>query len=181
MSAECFPSSAPCVRSAFWCAAQPLISPSAQDWESRFAALADLVAAYGGSALIAAPPPRDAGEDHQNGLGGPRGAEVSGPRGFLKRWSRGEVTGIHGHPSVLYVHVLSGCLEVEEYERVGATGVRRTRAYRLALGQTCTGAVDNDRADNFVHRIRCIDDGWSLHLYSDAPGRGMRFSDPVDG
>ena len=106
---------------------------------------------------------------------------VEGYRAFLIDWEAGAKTLTHGHPNTMFVMPISARLEAVEYAMVDGRPVpQHTRTY--GPGQSMTGWADNDRHDNFVHRLHCVEPGWSLHIYSDWGGRGPRFDadgDPV--
>jgi hypothetical protein len=160
-------------RTDFWNRAVVLLHQRPPD----FAALDALVAMTdSGRDLIEAANPSDvlAGVEHP--LGGPETEQDPGPRGFLVQWSPGAVTGVHGHPPLMYMAALSGCLSIEHYKRSSATGRAMVAdTTELQAGQAIHAVADNARYDNFIHRIRAHTPTWSLHIYGEDSGLGQRF------
>lgn len=146
-------------------------------WSERFEALEVLVATHrGGLDLVDSPPLVDS--DSPDALCPPLPLHIVGYRAFLKEWTSGEQTPVHGHPSTMFVYPVSARLECIEYSMVdGRPVLEGSRVYGPA--ETMVGAADNDRHDNFVHSLRCVEPGWSLHIYSDSGARGPRFD--LDG
>ena len=167
------------VRAYFWSEARAILD-AAGSWSDRVARLESLVGAHdGGWDLVRAS--ALAGCAAPNAICPPLAESVVGYRAFLIDWAAGAETLTHGHPSVMFVMPISARLEVVEYAMVdGRPAPQRTRTH--GPGQSMTGWADNNRHDNFMHRLRCVAPGWSLHIYSDWGGRGVRFDaagDPV--
>jgi len=162
-------------RLAFWNHAHPLLQGDTP-WSARCEALTRLVDHHQqGHALVDAGSLPDCTDN--NAVAPVLPLQTHGYRAFLKSWEAGEETGIHGHPNTMFVYVISATLESIGYLR---DGERLTEAHTITkgAGQTLTGYADNARNDNFIHTLRCVAPGWSLHIYSDAPERGERF-DPL--
>ena len=159
-------------RERFWNEATRILE-GALPWPDRFAQLEALVAAHAhGWDLVRAPPRSDC--DAPNAICPPLPESVVGYRSFLIQWTAGAETQTHGHPGMMFVVPISARLEAVEYAMVNDRPQRLgTRTY--GPGDAMTGWADNDRHDNFMHRLRCVEPGWSLHIYSDWGGRGPRF------
>lgn len=157
-------------RTRFWEAALEIIEECPPD----FAALDALLAQFNqGWDLIhaAAPPGVLAGVTHP--VGGPPLEHGPGPRCFLIEWVPCPPTQIHAHPPLMYMAVISGSLRVTHFE--GPAPLRAEEPRALCAGQSDHGWADNDRWDNFPHTIAADEPAWSLHLYGDDSGKGMRF------
>ncbi|HCH66555.1 MAG: hypothetical protein CL927_10390 [Deltaproteobacteria bacterium] len=142
-------------------------------WPDRFARLEALVVDHAdGWDLVQAGPRSDC--DAPNAICPPLPESEVGYRSFLIDWAADAETETHGHPSVMFVVPISARLEAVEYTMVGGRPkALHTRTY--GPGESMTGHANNDRHDNFMHRLRCVEPGWSLHIYSDWGGRGPRF------
>jgi hypothetical protein len=164
------------LRERFWEEAKGILEEH-WAWSERFEALEALVAKHrGGLDLVDSPPL--AGSESPDALCAPLPPHIVGYRAFLKEWTSGEQTLIHGHPSTMFVYPVSTRLECIDYSMVeGRPVVEGRRIYGPT--ETMVGAADNDRHDNFVHSLRCVEAGWSLHIYSDSGARGPRFD--LDG
>jgi len=111
-------------------------------------------------------------------VGGPPGEFDRGPRSFLIEWAPGSTTEIHGHPPLMYMGVITGALTIDEFERPESDGPAVLDCTRvIASGQAVHRVATNERWDNFIHRIRATEPTWSLHVYGDDPGMGVRFDE----
>jgi len=162
-----------CSQTNFWKKAVALLHQT----PPAFSALDALVATTdNGRTLITAanPPGVLTGVEHP--IGGPLNEQDPGPRGFLVHWSPGAVTGVHGHPPLMYMAVLSGSLSIERFTRPGATGrALYDDTTELRSGQAVHAVADNECYDNFIHRLRTHESTWSLHIYGEDSGLGQRF------
>jgi len=160
------------IRDRFWDRALELLERDAPGSE-RFKSLQELVAEYAhGHDLLTSEPLE--GIDSPNAICVPLPLAEKGYRAFLKVWTQGERTLIHGHPSTMFVYPITAHLENTEYGLVD--GRPEPVSVRIhGPGQTMVGAADNERHDNFIHSLRCVQPGWSLHIYSDSGARGPRF------
>ena len=160
------------LRERFWSEAEAILE-GAGSWPVRFAALEELVVRHDNGWDLVRSRPLEGSPD-PNAIRMPLPEDVVGYRSFLIEWVPGAETATHGHPGVMFVCPISARLEAIEYDMVeGRPHPRETAVY--GPGETMRGAADNDRHDNFVHRLRCVEPGWSLHIYSDWGGRGPRF------
>lgn len=159
-------------RAQFWQEADSLLRAPG-GWSARFQQLDILFDRYeGGRALLhTAPYPNTV---FPNSLAPPLPEEVRGMRCFLKSWEAGEVTGIHGHPGLMYVRMITAQLECVHFQREGDRVVEESRG-DYGPGEVMVGIAENERYDNFIHQLRCVQPGWSVHLYSDSGVRGVRF------
>ena len=157
-------------RQQFWNAALKLLSQRPPD----FSAVDELLSQFddGWDLIRAAKPPGVlAGLTHP--VGGPALEHGPGPRGFLIQWVPGPPTDIHAHPSLLYMFVISGRLSVTHYR--GPVPLSPEEPVVLMAGQSDHAWADNDRWDNFPHTIACEQPAWSLHIYGEDSGQGVRF------
>jgi hypothetical protein len=145
------------------------------DWEQRFAAIAARIADITTEELpehLKCP----IAECYRRTVVGARhtlnrpGFEV-----VLSHWRSGCITPIHGHPPVVFYGALTGAFEMDLYERhddwVRPTG--ETRA--IAAGEYLFSAGAGGGYDHFIHTVRCVDEGWTLNLYSDNALKGVKF------
>ena len=161
-------------REQFWSEAHTLLQ-SEQSWSDRCTALTALVESYDcGHALLKAGPRPDC--DSDTGIATPLPDDEIGYRCFFKSWDTEEETGIHGHPNTMFVYVMTVELESVGYQRQGQ-GIAIADTLRYRSGQVMTGRAENEKYDNFIHNVRCIQPGWSLHIYSDSGTRGLRFDE----
>ncbi len=157
-------------RTRFWEAALKIIAQRPPD----FAAMDALVAQFDhGWGLIHAPNPDGvlAGVTHP--VGGPLLEQSPGPRCFLIEWMPCPPTQIHAHPPLMYMAVISGSLEITQFD--GPVPLQPRATQTLEAGCSDHGWADNDRWDNFPHTIAAHEPAWSLHLYGDDSGRGVRY------
>lgn len=161
------------LRERFWSEAKQILEGPLAGPEG-FSQLERLLGQYGdGWDLVRSPAPVGC-QDAPNAICRPLPESVVGYRSFLIDWELGAETATHGHPSVMFVYPISAVLEAVEYAMVDGRP-EPLRTVRYGPGQSMTGWAPNDRHDNFVHRLRCVQPGWSLHIYSDYGGRGPRF------
>ena len=147
-------------------------------WEQFYSQVRQgVIEADNGWDLVRGETPSDQGIP--NGIGGPNNTPVSGLRSFLINWSKGEQTSIHGHGQLMIIHLISGRLSVSEFQLTDTNTLKRERIRSLVAGDSIGLHIDNDRQDNFIHRITCLEAGWSLHIYADDPGRGRTFSEQM--
>ena len=159
-------------RLAFWAESAAIFDLDAP-WSERLDSLCALVRRYdGGMALVEAG--AFPGSLSPNAVAPELPLEVSGYRAFLKHWGPGDETGIHGHPNTMFVYVISATLESIGFRLDGDTLVTG-QTLASGPGETFNGEAANTGFDNFIHQLRCIRPGWSLHVYSDAPERGAQF------
>lgn len=159
-------------RLAFWADALATLKQDAS-WDERREALCSLMQQYnGGAELIEAG--AFPGSRSPNSVAPELPIAVNGYRAFLKQWDCGEETGIHGHPNTMFVYVISAELESIGFKLDGHK-LTAGKTIVSGPGETFTGHAENNSFDNFIHQLRCIRPGWSLHVYSDAPEHGARF------
>ena len=166
----------PHLRRTFWNEAHARLR-APLPWPERRDAVRALVDACGfGMQLVSAPalPEGDATD-----IAPPQPLEQKGYRCFLKQWEVGEETGIHGHPNTMFVYVISATIESHGFQRSGEV-LTPHRVDTFGPRDIMTGWADNNAYDNFIHQLRCVQPGWSLHMYSDSGHRGMRFAPAGD-
>lgn len=105
---------------------------------------------------------------------------------FVCRWEKGVSSCIHGHPSFAYYHVLEGIFQMDLYQSPQAQSPQAQLAEsqtlvhdnRLTLkkGNTIWGMGERDRFDNLIHKVSTQEQpGFTLHLFSDDPSKGVHF------
>ena len=163
----------PNTRTQFWEQALTLL----QQEPPSFDAIDVLLQAHdGGQSLIAAPSPSGVLDGVEHPVGGPPDEHDRGARGFLIPWQSEVWTEVHGHPPLMYMAVISGALLIDTFSRPDPEGPPVHReTITVRAGQAFHAAASNDRFDNFIHRLRCLEPTWSLHIYGDDPSLGLRF------
>lgn len=157
-------------RQRFWDTALPLISQRPPDLSALDGLLSDF---DNGWDLIRAPNPPGVLAGMTHPVGGPALEHGPGPRGFLIEWVPGPATQIHGHPPLMFMYVISGCLRLTLFQ--GPPPLRAGESLTLQAGQCLHAWADNDRWDNSPHTIACEQPAWSLHIYGEDSGRGVRY------
>ncbi len=107
-----------------------------------------------------------------------RGAREKDPyEALLIHWTCGARTNIHGHPDFAFYKVLAGHFRMRLYERLSpdSKDIREKEVLELGPGQTRHSAGPPGRFDNFIHEIECVEEGFTLHFYSDDAKKGESF------
>ena len=93
----------------------------------------------------------------------------------LAHWRLQCVTPIHGHPPVLMYRALSGLYRMTMYRLENGVPVpfedRMIRA-----GDWFHYEGEGGGYDHFIHTIECIEEGWTLNLYSDDAQKGIKYT-----
>ena len=93
----------------------------------------------------------------------------------LAHWRLQCVTPIHGHPPVLMYRALSGLYRMTMYRL--KNGIPEPVEDRMVrAGDWFYHVGDSDGYDHFIHTIECIEEGWTLNLYSDDAQKGVKYS-----
>lgn len=165
----------PNARTEFWEQALARLQQTPPD----FAAVDALLREHdGGWSLITSDRPPGVLHGVEHPIGGPPAEADAGARGFLISWETSDWTGIHGHPPLMYMAVIAGALEIDTFTRPDPEGPAvHHKTQTILAGQAVHATADNDRCDNFIHRIRSRENTWSLHIYGDDPGLGTRFDE----
>ncbi len=100
---------------------------------------------------------------------------VTQEEGFLNYWQVQAQTSIHGHPSKIFYQVLSGSFEMEIYTRAEAGSGSLSLKTKRVLRQNDYIYFEGTEAqyDNFIHRVTCLEPGFTFHFYSEDARRGI--------
>ena len=95
---------------------------------------------------------------------------------FVIHWKKNATTPIHGHPSFAFYRVLQGRFNMNLY-RLNTNGVAELEDKRkFNTGDFIYGLGKKKFYHNMIHRIECIEEGYTLNLYSENVQRGVYFS-----
>ena len=97
-----------------------------------------------------------------------------GFEGVLAHWRIGCITPVHGHPPVVMYAALSGKYRMVMY-KLTDEGVVPTGETIMAAGDHLFHVGKGDRYDHFIHSVECVEEGWTLNLYSDDARKGLVF------
>ncbi|MEM8639855.1 MAG: hypothetical protein AAGG51_13720 [Cyanobacteria bacterium P01_G01_bin.54] len=90
---------------------------------------------------------------------------------LILRWDRQAQTRIHGHPAFSFYHVISGRFAMEYFAQT-RHGLQCVDIRAYQAGGTTWFLGYNDRYDNFIHRVTCLEPGLTFHVYSDNAQKG---------
>jgi hypothetical protein len=110
-------------------------------------------------------------------IGARHGADHAGFEGVLAHWRAGCDTPVHGHPPILMYAVLTGRFRMHNY-RLEGDRLLRVGACDLAAGEHFFHVGEGDGFDHSIHRVECLEPGWTLNLYSDDARKGLVFGRP---
>ena len=164
--------SKPRERTVFWKDVTEIIQRNIS-WGVKFEALQNRICKFDQDfGLVSSGENSDPENPHTFADPGP--ASEPGYRSFVRDWEAGETTGIHGHPNVMVVYVVSGTIEERTFA-VKNEGIVSAQTRVFSAGEMIAQANENHRFDNFVHQIQCLETAWTLHIYSAHPARGCRY------
>ena len=93
----------------------------------------------------------------------------------LAHWRLQCITPIHGHPPVLMYRVLSGLYRLTMYRL--NNGIPEPVKDRMVRGGDWFYHVgDRGGNDHCIHTVECIEEGWTLNLYSDDAQKGIKYT-----
>lgn len=99
---------------------------------------------------------------------------VAGVEAMVARWSHGTVTSVHGHPDYALYILVTGRLGVEHFTKTGS-GLQRSSTRIMEPGDHFFVEGEQGTYDNGIHRISCLEESLSLHVYSDDALKGICF------
>ncbi|NEQ54079.1 MAG: hypothetical protein F6K11_28765 [Leptolyngbya sp. SIO3F4] len=102
--------------------------------------------------------------------------EQSGFEALIMRWDQQVKTTIHGHPAFSFYHVISGVFEMELFCRNEQEHLQVKETQTLYPSDTTWCWGESDRYDNFIHRVTCLEAGYTFHIYSDDAQKGLCLS-----
>lgn len=97
-----------------------------------------------------------------------------GFEGVLAHWRVGCITPVHGHPPVVMYATLSGRYRMVMY-KLTDDGVEETGETIMTAGDHLFHVGKTEGYDHFIHKIECLEEGWTLNLYSDDARKGVVF------
>lgn len=94
---------------------------------------------------------------------------------LVMRWDKQAKTSIHGHPDFSFYYVVSGVFEVETFGTTLTSGLYVKEVQRLQQAEATWSFGEAERYDNCIHRITCLEPGFTFHVYSDDAKKGVVF------
>lgn len=92
---------------------------------------------------------------------------------LVMRWDKQVKTSIHGHPAFSFYHVISGVFEMEIFACTDTEGLQLSETRCFSSRDTTWFLGQFGRFDNFIHRVTCIEPGFTFHIYSDDALKGI--------
>lgn len=107
-------------------------------------------------------------------IGALHSPDEAGFEAVLAHWRLDCVTPIHGHPPVVMYRALSGLYRMTLYEKVNGV-LQPSEVRMISAGDWFYHEGVGEGYDHFIHTIECIDEGWTLNLYSDDATKGVKY------
>lgn len=92
---------------------------------------------------------------------------------LIMRWDHQVKTSIHGHPAFSFYHVISGVFEMELFSFETNDYLKLEKIQRFYSSDTTWFLGKPGRYDNFIHRITCLEAGYTFHVYSEDAQKGI--------
>lgn len=100
---------------------------------------------------------------------------------LLIHWNTMARTGIHGHPAAAFYRVLTGKFQMDVFERIAKSKkVVKRKTFILGPGDSKSCIGTKETYDNFIHRVVCLEEGFTVHFYSDDARKGEMFELPEE-
>lgn len=93
----------------------------------------------------------------------------------LSHWRLRCATPIHGHPPILMYRALSGLYRMTMY-RLNQGIPEPVEDRMVKAGDWFFHLGEGGGYDHFIHTIECIEEGWTLNLYSDDAQKGIKYT-----
>jgi hypothetical protein len=110
-------------------------------------------------------------------IGARHTATTDGFEGVLAHWRAGCDTPIHGHPPIVMYAVLTGHFRMYTF-RLDGEQLVRVGELDVKAGEHLFHVGEGAGYDHFIHRVECLEPGWTLNLYSDDARKGLVFGSP---
>ena len=109
-------------------------------------------------------------------LGIEKTLQASGFEALLLHWKKGAKTPIHGHPHFAYYNILSGTCRMTFYKKTSNGNLKETSTGLLRADDFIySQAINKNTYENLIHSVECLEESFSLHLYSDNALKGKVF------
>ena len=102
----------------------------------------------------------------------------SGFEGIILHWKKNSKTPIHAHPNFAYYKILSGKCLMTFYKKKEDGSLVKTSQKYLSTGDSLHSYEKKEKKmtfTNLIHKVECIKEGFTLHLYSDNALKGKIF------
>ncbi len=99
----------------------------------------------------------------------------SGFEGIILHWKKDSKTPIHAHPNFAYYKILSGKCLMKFYKKKKNGSLVETSQKYLSTGDSLHSYEKKMTFTNLIHKVECIEEGFTLHLYSDNAIKGKIF------
>jgi len=145
------------------------------DWESRFARISARMDQID-TALLPGHLKCPIAECYRRTVIGALHNETeAGFEAVLSHWRLRCMTPIHGHPPIVFYRALSGLYRMTMYQIIN--GVPAPVDDRMiCAGEWFFHVGEGGGFDHFIHTIECIEEGWTLNLYSDDAQKGIKYN-----
>lgn len=95
----------------------------------------------------------------------------------ISKWCKNAFTPVHGHPQLALYYVIQGKFRMELYHcHDSDDDVTFDKELILEKNQFFYHIGDDNRYDNFIHRVFADDNSIAIHLFSEPAVLGKKFS-----
>jgi hypothetical protein len=101
--------------------------------------------------------------------------DENGFEAIAARWSKGDITSIHGHPPFIFYFVIDGRLKIDNYRR-DETGLTLDSSEWMGKNEHFFSIGEPGRYDNNIHQVQAYEETLSIHISSDDPRKGEVFT-----
>lgn len=96
--------------------------------------------------------------------------------GYICRWEPNSASCVHGHPSFAFYQVIQGAFAMDLYKATSTTRAQWTSSRQMQAGDCIWQQGEVGCYDNLIHKVSNGNhDGYTVHLFSDDPSRGLHF------
>lgn len=95
---------------------------------------------------------------------------------LIMRWDEQACTPIHGHPQFSFYHVVSGVFEIEVFDSTLTSGLYIKEVQQFSTADATWFSGRSNRYDNCIHRVTCLEPGFTFHIYSEDAKKGIVYS-----
>ena len=144
-------------------------------WEARFERISERMSTIDFEALPEHLKCPVAGCYRRTIVGALHTDEEPGFEAVLAHWRLTCITPIHGHPPVVMYRVLSGRYRMTFYEKTD-DGLSPVSERLLGPGDWLLHEGAGPGYEHFIHTVECLEEGWTLNLYSDDALKGVKYN-----
>jgi len=152
-----------------------ILAKDQDDWESRFRRISERMDGIEQDRLPAHLKCPVAECYRRTVIGALHTETEAGFEAVLSHWRLRCVTPIHGHPPILMYRALSGLYRMTMY-RLNQGIPEPVEDRMVKAGDWFFHLGEGGGYNHFIHTIECIEEGWTLNLYSDDAQKGIKYS-----